>query len=85
MKTAASKMPRVDAIGVSSAGTFIGNAPMVASLFIKVPRSRWDEVKTIYDRAAAEIGDVPIVVAKDGDVTALAGAIGLSWPSPLWT
>ncbi|MBQ2896111.1 MAG: ROK family protein, partial [Oscillospiraceae bacterium] len=38
-KTAASKMPRVDAIGVSSAGTFIGNAPMVASLFIKVPRS----------------------------------------------
>ena len=77
MKTAAGKMPRVDAIGVSSAGVFIGNAPMVASLFIKVPRSRWDEVKTIYDRAAAEIGDVPIVVANDGDVTALAGALGL--------
>ena len=33
-KTAASKMPRVDGIGVSSAGTFIGNAPMVSSLFI---------------------------------------------------
>ena len=77
MKTAAGKMPRVDAIGVSSAGVFIGNAPMVASLFIKVPRSRWDEVKTIYDRAAAEIGDVTIVVANDGDVTALAGAMGL--------
>ena len=77
MKTAASKMPRVDAIGVSSAGTFIGNAPMVASLFIKVPRSNWDKVKTIYDRAAAEIGDVPIVVANDGDVSALAGAMGL--------
>ena len=76
-KTAASKMPRVDAIGVSSAGTFIGNAPMVASLFIKVPRSNWDKVKTIYDRAAAEIGDVPIVVANDGDVSALAGAMGL--------
>ena len=30
-KTAASKMPRVDGIGVSSAGTFVGNAPMVAS------------------------------------------------------
>ena len=40
-KTAASKMPRVDAIGVSSAGVFIGNAPMVASLFIKVPRTNW--------------------------------------------
>ena len=76
-KTAASKMPRVDAIGVSSAGVFIGNAPMVASLFIKVPRSNWEMVKTIYDRAAAEIGDVPIVVAIDGDVSALAGAMGL--------
>lgn len=76
-KSAASKMPRVDAIGVSSAGTFIGNAPMVASLFIKVPRSQWDKVKTIYDRAAREIGDVPIVVANDGDVSALAGAMGL--------
>ena len=77
MRTAASKMPRVDAIGVSSAGVFIGNAPMVASLFIKVPRSRWDEVKTIYDRAGAAIGDVPVVVANDGDVTALAGAMGM--------
>lgn len=74
-KTAASKMPRVDAIGVSSAGTFVGNSPMVASLFIKVPRNRREEVKSIYDRAAAEIGDVPIVVANDGDVTALAGAM----------
>ena len=47
-RTAASKMPRVDAIGVSSAGTFIGNAPMISSIFYKVPRSRWDEVKTCY-------------------------------------
>ena len=76
-RTAASKMPRVDAIGVSSAGVFIGNAPMICSLFIKVPRSRWDEVKTVYDRAAAEIGNVPVVVANDGDVTALAGAMGM--------
>ena len=77
-KTAASKMPRVDAIGVSSAGTFIGNAPMVASLFIKVPRSSWDKVKTIYDRAAAEIDpNIPILVANDGDVSAVAGAMGL--------
>ncbi len=76
-RTAAGKMPRVDAIGVSSAGVFIGNAPMVSSLFIKVPRDRWDEVKTVYDRAGAEIGDVPVVVANDGDVSALAGAMGL--------
>ena len=77
-RTAASKMPRVDAIGVSSAGTFIGNAPMISSIFYKVPRDLWDEVKTCFDRAAAEIGDVPIVVANDGDVSALAGAMGLN-------
>ena len=76
-RTAASKMPRVDGIGVSSAGVFIGNAPMISRIFYCVPRDRWDEVKTVYDRAAAAIGDVPIVVANDGDVSALAGAMGM--------
>ncbi len=77
-KTAASKMPRVDAIGVSSAGVFIGNAPMISSIFYCVPRDRWEEVKTVFDRAAAEIGpNIPILVANDGDVSALAGAMGL--------
>ena len=80
-RTAAAKMPRVDGIGVSSAGVFIGNAPMVSSLFIKVPREKEVRklVHTVFDRAAAAIGDgnVPIVVANDGDVTALAGAMGL--------
>ena len=71
-------MPRVDAIGVSSAGVFVGNAPMVSSIFNCVPRERWDEVKTVFDRAAAEIGDVPIVVANAGDVSALAGAMGMN-------
>ena len=77
-RTAASKMPRVDGIGVSSAGVFIGNAPMISSIFYCVPRDRWDEVKTVYDRAAAAIGDIPIVVANDGDVSALAGAMGMN-------
>ena len=77
-RTAASKMPRVDGIGVSSAGVFVGNAPMISSIFYCVPRDRWNEVKTIFDRAAAEIGDVPIVVANDGDVSALAGAMGMN-------
>ena len=77
-RTAASKMPRVDGIGVSSAGVYIDNKPMVASLFLKVPQELYDaKVKNIYMRAAAEIGDVPLVVANDGDVTALAGAMGL--------
>ncbi|MBE6947655.1 MAG: ROK family protein [Ruminococcaceae bacterium] len=77
-RTAASKMPRVDGIGVSSAGVFVGNAPMISSIFYCVPRDRWEEVKTVFDRAAAEIGDVPIVVANDGDVSALAGAMGMN-------
>lgn len=77
-KTAASKMPRVDAIGISSAGVYVDNKCMVASLFLKVSKEDFDaKVKNIYTRAAKEIGDVPVVVANDGDVTALAGAMGL--------
>ncbi len=79
LKTAASKMPRVDAIGVSSAGIFIDNKTRVASLFLKVPKDDFDrKVVDIYIRAAKEIGDVPVVVANDGDVSALAGAMGLN-------
>lgn len=78
LKTAASKMPRVDAIGVSSAGVYIDNRCMVASLFIKVSDDDFKKyVQDIYLRAAKEIGDVPVEVANDGDVTALAGAMSL--------
>lgn len=77
LRTAASKLPRVDGIGVSSAGVFIGNAPMVSSLFISVSPEARGPIHTIYDRAAAAIGDVPVAVANDGDVTALAGAMSL--------
>lgn len=78
MKSAAAKMPRVDAIGVSSAGIYINNRTMKASLFLKVPEQDFnDKVKDIYIRAAKEIGDVPLVVCNDGDVTALAGAMSL--------
>ena len=80
MKTAASKMPRVDAIGVSSAGVFIDNKIMVASLFIKVDKQKYgDYVKNMYINVAKEMGkDIPLEVANDGDVTALAGAIDLN-------
>lgn len=77
-RAAAAHLPRVDAIGVSSAGVYINNHTMVASLFIQVPKENFDsQVKDIYIRAAKEIGDVPLVVANDGDVTALAGAMSL--------
>lgn len=77
MKTAASHMPRVDSIGVSSAGIVVDNKMMEASLFIKVPAEKKDISKNIYLDVAKEFGDVPLVVANDGDVTALAGALDL--------
>ena len=77
MLTAASKMPRVDAIGVSSAGIYIDNKIMVASLFLKVPKDDFNaHVKNMYIDIANEIG-APVEVANDGDVTALAGAIDI--------
>ena len=83
MKTAASKMPTVDTIGVSSAGVYIDNKIMVASLFIKVDKSKYgDYVKNMYINVANEMSkeygkEIPLEVANDGDVTALAGAIDL--------
>ena len=85
MKTAASKMPRVDAIGVSSAGVYVDNRIMVASLFLKVSDEDFDKkVKNMYIDVAREIGEnIPIEVANDGDVTALAGAMNLEDDSVL--
>lgn len=80
MKTAASHMPRVDAIGVSTAGVCIDNRIMVSSLFLKVKEEDYDKrVKNIYLDVAKELGkDIPIEVVNDGDVTALAGAMNLN-------
>ena len=85
MKTAASHMPRVDAIGVSSAGVYVDNRIMVASLFLKVSDEDFDKkVKNMYIDVAKEIGEnIPIEVANDGDVTALAGAMDLDDDSVL--
>ncbi|MBQ0110078.1 MAG: ROK family protein [Clostridiales bacterium] len=85
MKTAASHMPRVDAIGVSSAGVYIDNRIMVASLFLKVSDEDFDKhVKNMYLDVAKELGEnIPIEVANDGDVTALAGAMDLNDDSVL--
>ncbi len=80
MKTAAAHLPRVDAIGVSSAGVYVDNKIMAASLFLKVPEDAFEKrVKTMYIDVAREIGaDIPVEVANDGDVTALAGAMDLN-------
>jgi predicted NBD/HSP70 family sugar kinase len=76
LKTAASKMPRVDAIGGSSAGIYINNRPMVASLFRAIPKERYHEIKNLFARIRNEM-QVPLEVINDGDVTALAGSMSL--------
>ena len=74
LTAAASKMPRVDAVGGSSAGIYIDNRPMVASLFRAIPLERYEEVKNMFVRMGAEMG-VPLVVINDGDVAALEGSM----------
>jgi predicted NBD/HSP70 family sugar kinase len=69
-------MPRVDAIGGSSAGIFIDNRPMVASLFRGIPPERFNEIRNLFLRIHHEL-NVPLEVINDGDVTALAGSMSL--------
>jgi predicted NBD/HSP70 family sugar kinase len=76
LQTAAAKMPRVDCIGGSSAGIYINNRPMVASLFRAIPKARFGEIKNLFLRIRDEMG-VPLEVINDGDVTALAGSMSL--------
>ena len=76
LKLAQAKLPRLDAIGGSSAGVIVDNRPMVASLFRGIPAERYGEIREMFLRIRAEFG-VPLEVANDGDVTALAGAMSL--------
>ncbi|WP_409967936.1 ROK family protein [Bengtsoniella intestinalis] len=79
LKSAAEHLPRVDAVGVSSAGVYINNRTMNASLFLQVPQDLFDQkVKDIFKRAIFDtFGQVPYAVCNDGDVSALAGAMNL--------
>lgn len=77
--TAAATLPRVDAIGVSSAGVYIANEPRVASLFRGLTRKDFEnEIVPMYHRIREEYGGIPVVVANDGAVSALAGSMSLN-------
>ena len=77
LRQAASHLPRVDAIGCSSAGIYIDDKVKVASLFRAVePQAFADRVERMFIDIGSEWG-VPIRVINDGDVTALAGALSL--------
>lgn len=77
LKKAAAHLPRVDAIGGSSAGVIVNNKIMVASLFRAVPPTQFDKAKNLFLRIRDE-WKVPVAVANDGDVTALAGTMSLN-------
>ena len=78
LRRAAAHLPRVDAIGGSSAGVYIGNQVRAASLFRGVTdQTVLDrEVKDMFLRLAEE-WKVPFEVLNDGDVTALAASMSL--------
>ena len=80
---AAIHMPRVDAIGGSSAGIYINNRVMIASLFRAVPVQIFEErVKNIF-LTIQEKWKVPLEIINDGEVTALAGSMFLKKNSVL--
>jgi predicted NBD/HSP70 family sugar kinase len=73
---AAAHLPRVDAIGGSSAGIIVDNEIRVASLLRAVPQKDFPRAAGIFKRLQRE-WNVPVSVMNDGDVTALAGALSL--------
>jgi predicted NBD/HSP70 family sugar kinase len=77
LQRAAAHLPRVDAIGGSTAGIVINSEIRVASLFRAVPLADFDRhVRNLFGTIAKK-WNVPMVVMNDGEVTALAGAMGL--------
>jgi len=78
LSAARAHLPRVDAIGISAAGIYRDNRVRVASLFRAVPPEVFkSQVQNLFLRLQQEWGGVPLLVANDGDVAALAGAMTL--------
>jgi len=78
LKKAAQHLPRVDAIGGSSAGVYVNNRVRVASLFRGVPPAAFDQrVRNLFLDLKAAWGNIPFEVVNDGEVTALAGSMAL--------
>ncbi len=79
LKNAAKHLPRVDAIGGSSAGVYVNNRVMVASLFRGVPTDVFNsQVKDLFLRVKKAWKDIPFEIVNDGDVTALAGSMSFN-------
>ncbi len=79
IELAASKMERCDAVGVSSAGVIVKSRPMQCSLFMAVPKDTLEQkelCRNIYLETGKQLG-IPMVVANDGDIAALAASMAL--------
>lgn len=79
LRSAKERLPRVDAVGISTAGVVIDGEIRRSSLFMGVPAGEFDRCgRDLLRRAVREVcGDVPCAVCNDGDVAALAGAVSL--------
>jgi len=78
LQKAAKHLPRVDAIGGSSAGVYVNNRVRVASLFRGVPPALFDQrVRNLFLELKAAWKNIPFEVVNDGEVTALAGSMAL--------
>ena len=78
IRRAAAHLPRVDAIGGSAAGVYIGNRVRMASLFRSVPQDKFErEAAPVFDFVRSDWGGVPFEVVNDGEAAALASSIQL--------
>lgn len=79
LRSAAAHLPRVDAVGFSTAGVVTDGALCRSSLFMNIPAETAErDGRNLLRRAAQEVvGNVPCTVCNDGDVTALAGSLSL--------
>jgi predicted NBD/HSP70 family sugar kinase len=78
LQRAAAHLPRVDAIGGSAAGVYVGNEVRVASLFRGVPAEQFEhDIRPMFFTLQKRWGGVPFEVVNDGEVNALAGAMAL--------
>jgi predicted NBD/HSP70 family sugar kinase len=79
LKRAAAHLPRVDAIGGSAAGVYVGNEVRVGSLYRGVPRELFDSrIRRMFFELQTAWGGIPFDVVNDGEVTALAGSMALN-------
>ena len=79
LKRAAAHLPRVDAIGGSSAGVYVNNEVRAASLFRGVSSGDFEKhIRRIFFTLKERWNHIPFEVVNDGEVTALAGSMGLN-------